>query len=210
MSNCALSTQPNPNLQNRWFIIIFIGEFRLSNRHGRPRRMLIWTFEGKKHRSDCEHVYVIRTSLVLSPDRSNRPFFVMTIMHTAYQNTLPDHSWVKLYVNIHDWSGGPLDRLQGVITQWVTIRVYCLKCALVPGWSPTCDCNPAQSFTFSTVPGGCGTLSFVDLPYWESPTQTMKFVLIWENCLTFKKTHFCRKALYKAACQFDWELFWKK
>ena len=31
--------------------------------------MLIWTFEGNTE-SDCEHVNVIRTSRVLSPDRT--------------------------------------------------------------------------------------------------------------------------------------------
>ena len=32
------------------------------------------------------------------------------MQHT--QNTLPDHSWIKLYVNIQvDWSGGPLNML---------------------------------------------------------------------------------------------------
>ena len=36
--------------------------------------------------------------------------------HAAHQNILPDHSWIKLYVNIQvDWSGGPLNRLWGVI-----------------------------------------------------------------------------------------------
>ena len=39
--------------------------------------------------------------------RSYRPFAQWR--HAAYQNTLPDHSWIKLYVNIQvDWSGGPL------------------------------------------------------------------------------------------------------
>ena len=33
---------------------------RLSNRHGRPRRMLIMDIR-RKHRSDCEHVNVIRS-----------------------------------------------------------------------------------------------------------------------------------------------------
>ena len=44
----------------------------------------------------------------------NRPFALWR--HTAYQNTLPDHSCIKLYVNIQvDWSGGPLNRLWGQI-----------------------------------------------------------------------------------------------
>ena len=42
---------------------------RLSNRHGRPRRMLIWTFEGNTDRT-VSTLYVIRTSRVLSPDRT--------------------------------------------------------------------------------------------------------------------------------------------
>ena len=41
---------------------------RLSNRHGRSRRMLIWTFERNTYWTACEHVNVIRTSRVLSPD----------------------------------------------------------------------------------------------------------------------------------------------
>ena len=36
--------------------------------------------------------------------------------HAAYQNTLPDHSWIKLYVNIQvDWLRGPLIRPYGVM-----------------------------------------------------------------------------------------------
>ena len=46
-------------------------------------------------------------------------------MH-AYQSTLPDHSWIKLYVNIHvDWSGGPLSigyRLRWRSDIWRTDR----------------------------------------------------------------------------------------
>ena len=45
----------------------------------------------------------------------------------AYQNTLPDHSWIKLYVNIQvDWSGGQLNRLWGEIRKW-SISFVCLQ-----------------------------------------------------------------------------------
>ena len=35
--------------------------------------------------------------------------FGVSMQALTYQNTLPDHSWIKLYVNIQvDWSGGSL------------------------------------------------------------------------------------------------------
>ena len=39
-------------------------------------------------------------------------------LNVAYQNTLPDHFWIKLTMRTFswpDWSGGPLNRFQGVI-----------------------------------------------------------------------------------------------
>ena len=35
----------------------------------------------------------------------------MDYLRNNIMNTLPDHSWIKLYVNIPvGWSGGPLNR----------------------------------------------------------------------------------------------------
>ena len=45
--------------------------------------------------------------------------------HAAKQNTLPDHSGIKLYVNIQvDWSGGPLNRLYYAIglLAWFSVQ----------------------------------------------------------------------------------------
>ena len=67
--HCALSTHPNPHLQKKmvhWWILgagfpIDTGPETTEDVDMDIRR---------KHQSDCEHVNVIRTSRVLSPDRT--------------------------------------------------------------------------------------------------------------------------------------------
>ena len=50
-------------------------------------------------------------------DACNRPF--VQWRHAVYQNTLPVHSWIKLYLKIKvDWLGGLLNTLSGVIRKW--------------------------------------------------------------------------------------------
>ena len=56
--------------------------------------------------------------------------------HAVYQNTLHDHSWIKLYVNIHqvDWFGRSLNRLWGCSTHgfkaYVGVLVHSLVCVV--------------------------------------------------------------------------------
>ena len=85
------------------------------------------------------------------------------------QNTLPDHSWIKLYVNIQvDWSGRPLTTLQEVKHKG-SIRVFPL----------------IQVFKFKYIKIGCRRTHCrrtSSLKWQERPSLTQedqRFVKLW-------------------------------
>ena len=95
---------------------------RLSNRHGRPRRMLIWTFEGNT--DHCEHVNVIRTSRVLSPDRT-WPDRWLSEMHESRKVGLGTTSGYDMHFSCISLSQRSGQVLSGLRTRLVRITLTC-------------------------------------------------------------------------------------